>query len=111
MSDKYEEIGTITPISNSATIFSFPAPNVSQEYNFQLSIEDLNKLIGKVEHKKIYDVPSCHGFCFFIANSKLRFKKLFNPKFGLGYGEENELSMKILKRGFRNVLYPNIYLS
>lgn len=110
LSDNDEQIGTITPISNSATIFSFPVPNVSQEYNFQYSIEDLNKLIGVVKHKKIYDVPSCHGFCFFIANSKLRFKKIFNPDFGLGYGEENELSMKILKRGFRNVLYPNTFI-
>lgn len=108
-------IGTITPLSNQASIFSFPLSNqTSQSLPLELDIDEVDHLLQTTcsAYKTLYceEVPSCHGFCTLILNSRLRLDHLFDPSFGKGYGEENDLSIVIKARGLKNVCYPSVYV-
>ena len=107
-------IGTITPLSNQATIFSFPIPNQKAQGAFEaLSASEIDKLLSsenKASLETLVETPSCHGFCTLIMNSRLRLEYLFDKQFSPGYGEENDLSCRIEARGFRNIAAHNIYI-
>ena len=55
-------------------------------------------------------VPSCHGFCVLIRKTRLPFQLRLDPVFGKGYGEENDLSMKIQMTGLKNVACPSVFV-
>ena len=69
MSDK---IGTVTPMSNCASIFSFPFPNHDNTFVTPDHVEEVNEALDpKID--KILMVPSCHGFCVLIRKKRLPF--------------------------------------
>jgi GT2 family glycosyltransferase len=105
-------VGTATPLSNRASIFSFPKPNTDQGNILNLSVDDQDNLLlrSNNEFGKYIKVPTCHGFCVMIFNSRLKLSYLFDKDFGKGYGEENELSLRIRKMGFENVACTDVYI-
>lgn len=106
-------IGTVTPLSNQASIYSFPIPNREQGTMGHLSIDQIDELLSStspVDISNLVDTPSCHGFCTLIAQSRLRLPYLFDQDFGRGYGEENDLSCRVKNMGLRNIAAPNIYV-
>nr|WP_115094455.1 glycosyltransferase [Synechococcus sp. UW106] len=106
-----EIVATVTPLSNQASIFSFPIPNTKiQALLPHINIEETNNLLLKSSELELVDVPSCHGFCVLIMNTRLSLNQLFDPVFGKGYGEENDLSRRIAKEGFRNICCPEVYI-
>lgn len=106
-----ESVGTVTPFSNQATIFSYPIPNEQvQLLPPGIDIDDLNTLFSRELATELIDVPSCHGFCVLLMKTRLSIDTLFNPIFGKGYGEENELSRRIAKLGYRNICCPKVYV-
>jgi GT2 family glycosyltransferase len=106
-------IGTVTPMSNQATIFSFPMPNRPvQGLLHGYNIDDINQLLEaqQLPSARELEVPTCHGFCCLIMNSRLKLDYLFNSDFGMGYGEENDLSMRLRNQGFINIACPSVYV-
>ena len=102
------KIGTVTPMSNAASIFSFPNPNEYQGRFKNKTIEQINDLFA--DNTEIIEVPSCHGFCTLIVNTRLKLNYLFDEMFGKGYGEENDLSMRINNIGYKNVSCSSVYI-
>ena len=97
------EIGTVTPLSNNATIFSYPDPSDSCAVLEDVSWDEL-ALVARQENAGVrVDVPTAHGFCMFIRRSVLDFLPNFDEVFGLGYGEENEFCLRAADLGFRHV--------
>ncbi len=101
----YEEkmIGTVTPLSNNATIFSFPQ---SDSNNRTLSQVEFNHLIQacKLNQTSSISVPTAHGFCMYIKRSLMDEIGFFDANlWGDGYGEENDFSVKALALGWKNV--------
>lgn len=106
-----ESVGTVTPFSNQATIFSYPIQNEKvQSLPPGIDIDEINELLSRESTTELIDVPSCHGFCVLIMNTRLSIDTLFNPIFGKGYGEENDLSRRIVKLGYRNICCPKVYV-
>jgi GT2 family glycosyltransferase len=106
-------IGTVTPMSNKATIFSFPIPNVEQERLQGLSTTEQDRLFVDAlseESRHLIEVPTCHGFCTLLLTTRIEEAILFDPQYGKGYGEENDLSMRIKGKGFINVACPNVFV-
>lgn len=104
-------IGTVTPLSNNATICSYPRFASGFDASFEISFSDIDDLAAAANRNVIVDVPTAVGFCMYIRRECLDEVGLFDAKtFGLGYGEENDFSKRIAARGWRNVLAGCVFV-
>jgi GT2 family glycosyltransferase/glycosyltransferase involved in cell wall biosynthesis len=98
-------IGTVTPFSNNATICSFP--NFCQDNDLPdgETVESLNRKFRETNDGLMLDIPTAHGFCMFIKRSLIQEIGIFDEKkWGKGYAEENDFSLRADKHGWRNVM-------
>ncbi len=95
-------IGTATAISNNATIFSYPHPELVTDLP-DATWEELAATARRENAGAIVDVPTAHGFCMFIKRELLHRLSGFDEAFGRGYGEENEFSLRAADLGYRHV--------
>jgi len=103
-----KEIGTVTPLSNSAGYFSIPRSNVT---NRDDDPDLTNKILEQYSPYEYIEAHSAHGFCMYIKRNLINNIGIFNEKkFGKGYGEENDFSMRAHRKGFRNVLSCKTYI-
>ena len=102
-------IGTVTPFSNNATICSFPAFLFENTAAFGLSVEQIDAVFSATRLPNI-QAPTGVGFCMYVRRDCLNVVGLLNEeKFGKGYGEENDLCQRALKAGWINIITPNLY--
>jgi len=98
------DIGTVTPLSNHATLCSVPQ---AFEENLIPSGFDVASFAGLVEaasERKYPRIPTGVGFCLYIRRALLDDIGLFDERrFGSGYGEENDFCMRALERGWLHV--------
>ncbi|MEA1647582.1 glycosyltransferase [Nitrospirillum sp. BR 11164] len=95
-------VGTVTPLSNDATILSYPDPEGTPLA--EVSVPFLDGLAATALPGKVADVPTGVGFCFYIRRDCLDDVGYFDAEtFGRGYGEENDFCWRARARGWRNV--------
>ncbi|MGM0562343.1 MAG: glycosyltransferase [Pseudomonadota bacterium] len=98
-------IGTVTPFSNNATICSYPDFCQDNALPEGASVNEMNRLFRRINRGEVIDLPTAHGFCMFIKRATLNEVGVFDDeKWGKGYGEENDFSLRAEQRGWRNVL-------
>ena len=97
------DIGTVTAMSNKATIFSYPHPSITQSELIDATWDQLAAVALTANAGSAVDVPTAHGFCMLIKQEVLRRVGLFDEAFGRGYGEENDFCGRAADMGFRNV--------
>lgn len=103
------KIGTVTPFSNNATICSFPNFLQENKQAFNLDVDTVDAVF-RAEKLPCFEAPTGVGFCMYIRRACLdEIGYLNQEKFGRGYGEENDLCQRALKRGWLNIISPNIY--
>ncbi len=106
-----ERIGTVTALSNNATICSLPDISGTTSVPYGSSLQDLDAIMRKVNASEIVDLPSAHGFCMFIKRDAIMDVGLFDADaFGRGYGEENDFSLRAAARGWRNVAACDVFV-
>ncbi|RJG42739.1 glycosyltransferase [Motilimonas pumila] len=100
-----DNIGSVTPFSNNATICSFPNFCEDNELFENLSVAEIDNLFSQNLSEADYvDVPTGVGFCMFIRRDCLDEVGLFDEEtFGKGYGEENDWCQRAIKGNWRNV--------
>ena len=104
-----ENVGTVTPFTNNATICSFPYFLQENKKPFDLDV-DLIDAVFRHEKLACIEAPTGVGFCMYIRRSCLNIIGYLNEeKFGRGYGEENDLCQRALKSGWLNLISPNMY--
>ena len=99
----HPEIGTVTALSNNATIFSYPHPDLCRAALEDVTWPELAALALARNAGKVEDVPTGHGFCMFIKGEVLRRVGHLDEAFGRGYGEENDFCARAAALGYRNV--------
>lgn len=99
----HPEIGTVTAMSNNATIFSYPNATIRHQALDDISWAELAALALEHNAGLIQDVPTGHGFCMFIKGEVLRRVGFLDEAFGRGYGEENDFCARAAVLGYRNV--------
>ncbi|HEX3432103.1 MAG TPA: glycosyltransferase [Rhizomicrobium sp.] len=104
------EIGTVTPLSNNATIFSYPHAELRRESLSDVPWQKLAEIAQQRNADAIVDVPTAHGFCMLIRREVLHRVGSFDESFGRGYGEENDFCAKAADLGFRNVAAGGIFV-
>jgi GT2 family glycosyltransferase len=103
-------IATVTPISNAATICSFP----EMKDNFVLPDEELNRINRELGKMDLFyeEIPTGVGFCMAISKKALdTIGHLDEKNFPRGYGEEVDLCFRAAKKGFKNILNANLYIT
>ncbi|MGH8850471.1 MAG: glycosyltransferase, partial [Casimicrobiaceae bacterium] len=103
-------IGTITPFSNNAEICSLP---LFCENNRWPPGRDPATMVRALERAAVPtypDLPTGVGFCLYIRRALIDAIGVFDPVFGLGYGEENDFCMRAAAAGFRNVLCEDAFV-
>lgn len=103
-----DKTATATPFSNNATIFSLQRFNQPTE---DTEPGKTAKAIQALSSLATLEVPTAHGFCMYIKRSVLTEIGYFDAKrYGKGYCEENDFSMKALHAGYQNVAATKAYV-
>lgn len=104
-----DNIGTVTPLTNSGTIASYPA---SEDFECDSKgAAALDRLAARVNSGVALDVPTAVGFCMYVRRACLEQIGYFDPiTFNKGYGEENDFCLRAAARGWRHVLSANTYV-
>ena len=74
------DIGTATPLSNEASIFSYPDPAGGNPAPGPEETRRLAALAAEANADRLVDVPTAHGFCMFVRADCLAETGLFDSK-------------------------------
>ncbi len=104
------DIGTATPLSNHASIFSFPLPDRRNEAWFEAkALARLDALAARANAGRCVEVPTGHGFCLYVRRDCLAaIGPLDERAFGAGYGEENDFCLRATRLGWRHVAATDV---
>lgn len=106
-----EAIGTVTPLSNNATICSYPRFLYDNPYPLEIDYAELDQLTAKINTGFYVEAPTGVGFCMYIKRSCLDEVGLFDEKaFGKGYGEENDFCQRAIANGWCNVIATEVFV-
>lgn len=106
-----KDYGVITPLSNNATIFSFPLALENNNHISLKEMEHIDKTLYKHASDEIYEMPTGHGFCMYVSGEVLESVGTLNEeKWGVGYGEENDFCQRVKMHGWKIGAYYGMYV-
>jgi GT2 family glycosyltransferase len=104
-------IATVTPLSNNATICSYPVNDADNFRSLELTPGELDALAAEANAGLHVETPTGVGFCFFMSRRAINDIGALDPiAFKLGYGEENDFCMRALGAGYKNVIATDIFV-
>jgi GT2 family glycosyltransferase len=104
------KIGTVTPLSNSTEICSFPFFMKSNELLMNLNAQKIDSYFVSPRLNNI-EAPTGIGFCQYYKRKCLDDVGYYDEvKFGKGYGEENHFCQTAIQKGWKNVITPNLFI-
>lgn len=107
----HDRTGTVTPLSNNATICSYPHFLHDNPYPIEISYESLDVLAAEANANMEIETPTAVGFCMYIRRDCLDEVGLFDESaFGKGYGEENDFCQRGIRKGWRNIISADIFV-
>ncbi len=106
-----KETGTVTPLSNSATIASVPVAFVDNELPKGLSVDEFAELVEQSSFCEYPRITVAVGFCMYIKREVIDKVGLFDAEtFQKGYGEENDFCSRAEIYGYEHVLCDNTFI-
>ncbi len=97
-------IGTVCPLSNEATILSYPVSGGGNPMPDLDGTIAQAKLAAQANGGTVVDIPVAVGFCMYIRRECLDEVGLFREDvFAQGYGEENDFCLRARRFGWRHV--------
>jgi len=103
-------IATATPWTNNGEIVSLPRFCANNPVPVQL--DEIAAVIAKTGQPTYPELPTAVGFCMAISRTVIDEIGVFDEKlFGLGYGEENDFSLRAEAAGYKNVLCDDVYVA
>jgi GT2 family glycosyltransferase len=105
------DIGTVAPLSNDATILSYPRVDGLQPPPEGKMLDRIDRLAAKANPGLVIDIPTSVGFCMYIRRLCLTETGLFRDDvFAQGYGEENDFCLRARHLGWRHVAAPGVFV-
>jgi GT2 family glycosyltransferase/glycosyltransferase involved in cell wall biosynthesis len=106
-----ERVASVTPLSNNATICSYPAANRDNPGKLELEGDVLDALAAQVNPGLVVQAPTGVGFCMYIRRAALDALGHFDEQaFGQGYGEENDFCQRAAGAGWQNLIAADTYV-
>lgn len=109
-------IGVVGPLSNAATHQSLPAVTEDgrwavNELPAWMTVDTMAQLVAALSDRGHPRVPFVNGFCYAITREALELVGLFDEeRFGSGYCEENDFSIRARDAGFSPALADDAYV-
>ncbi len=104
-------IGTVTPLSNNATVLSYPDAWHDNALPSLQETRTLDALAATLQVEPV-DIPTAVGFCMFIKSACVaQVGGMREDLFAQGYGEENDFCMRARHVGWRHVAAPNVFVA
>ncbi|MFB0491362.1 hypothetical protein ABIE45_003948 [Methylobacterium sp. OAE515] len=95
-------VGSVTPLSNNATICSYPRFSANNTMPLEIDRPDLDRLAARINRGRAVPVPTGVGFCMYMTAEALdAVGPLDAEAFGKGYGEENDWCLRATKARLR----------
>ena len=108
---RHPRTGTVTPLSNNATICSYPRFLQDNPFPLELSYAELNALTATVNAGVAVEAPTGIGFCLYIKRAVLKEVGQFDQaSFGRGYGEENDFCQRAIRKDWRNIIAADVFV-
>lgn len=102
---RHADTGSVTPLSNNATICSYPRFCAANAMPAELDTSALDQLCARVNAEQSVAIPTGVGFCMYIRRDCLdQVGLLDETHFGKGYGEENDFCMRAHNAGWQHQL-------
>ncbi len=106
-----KNIGTVTPLSNRATILSIPKSNYDNKLPEGYDCRKMDSLCKKLNEGIYIDIPTAVGFCMFIKRECLNEVGYFDENiFDKGYGEENDFCLRASALGWRHIACLDLFV-
>jgi len=110
-SRRHQRTGTVTPLSNNATICSYPRFLHDNPYPLEIDYAFLDALAAEANAGVEAEAPTAVGFCMYIRRDCLKETGLFDEDaFGKGYGEENDFCQRAIRKGWRNIILADVFV-
>lgn len=106
------DIGTATPLSNDATVFSYPGIVGANPVPSATQAAAMARHASRANGTTVVEAPTGHGFCLYIRADCLHRTGLLRANlFAQGYGEENDFTERARRLGWRHVAVPGVYVA
>ncbi|KAB2358940.1 glycosyltransferase family 2 protein [Bacillus wiedmannii] len=106
-----EKVGTVTALTNNGTIASVPYFNQDNKLPEGYTIEEFANLVERVSERVYPTLPTAVGHAMYIKRSIINEVGFFDDdSFGMGYGEEEDFSCRVIKSGYKNVLADDTFI-
>ena len=102
-------IASVTPLSNNATILSFPKPRVANPPAGGLSASEIDRAFEALGLGPI-EIPTAIGFCMYVNRRALDEVGPLSPRWGRGYCEEVEWSLLARDLGWIHLAAQNTFV-
>ena len=107
-------VASVTPMSNNATILSYPRVN----YDNPITNDEFRELSTRFSQIKLDPnneeqrvvLPTAVGFCMYITADALSEVGYFGEEWGKGYAEEVDWCMRASDRGLIHLAAPNVFV-
>ncbi|MEY4767763.1 MAG: hypothetical protein RL637_402, partial [Pseudomonadota bacterium] len=104
-------IASVTPLSNNATICSYPHFLHDNPYPLELTYAELDQLAAIMNRGQKVEAPTAVGFCMYINRNCLKQLGYFDETaFGKGYGEENDFCQRAIESGWKNIIAADVFV-
>jgi GT2 family glycosyltransferase/glycosyltransferase involved in cell wall biosynthesis len=104
-------VATVTPLSNNATICSYPLSNRDNFLALEYSPERLDAIAAEENRGLSVEAPTGVGFCFYMKRSVINLIGTLDAEaFKVGYGEENDFCMRALIQGYKNLIAGDVFV-
>ena len=99
-----QDLASVSPLSNNATILSYPHINAANPLPRDSSLPKLCAFLEKrLEADALIEIPTSVGFCMYMRRQAVEDVGIFDEAaFGLGYGEECDWAMRARNKGYRH---------
>jgi len=108
----HQQVASVTPFSNNATICSFPDFCSENPLPFGLSVAQIDSCFAaRFGVDDVIPVPTGVGCCMYLRRDCLDAVGYFDEQtFGRGYGEENDWCQRAERAGWRNLHLANCFV-
>ena len=105
------DIGTVAPLSNDATILSYPRVDGAQPPPEARTLDRIDRMAAKANGGTVVDIPTSVGFCMYIRyDCRAETGPFRADLFAQGYGEENDFCMRARHLGWRHVAATGVFV-